>query len=144
MSQAQIFADHVRECLGVPFLRGGRDKSRGLDCVGIIHYALNQMGIEHDDAKYALTGGADQYQLLTRCLSSCFIQAQLPFQVGDVLAYKHPGSPGHAMVFVREICKEKKFIECVPGRGVQERSILTDWLPRIEKTKGQYSLWRLG
>ncbi len=143
MILSELFLWHVRECLGVPFVRCGRDRARGLDCVGIIHYGLSEAGIVHDDARYALTGGADLYPLLVGCLESCFVRVDPPFQPGDVLAYRHPRCPGHALVFSHEVCGERKFIECVPGRGVQERSIDTDWRVRIEGVKGEWSVWRL-
>lgn len=154
MDRSDLFLLHVRDCLGVPFVRGGRDPARGIDCVGTIHYGLSEAGIVHDDARYALTGGADLYPLLVRCLGSCFVRVggfsdgalkctPPSFCPGDVLAYRHPRCPGHAMVFSREVCGEKKFIECVPGFGVQERSIDTDWRVKIERVKGDWSLWRL-
>jgi len=46
---------HAYDCVGTPFLWGGRDIRDGMDCVGILLYVLNKVGIRLD---YATTNRA--------------------------------------------------------------------------------------
>jgi cell wall-associated NlpC family hydrolase len=139
------FAQLCRTYVGVRFLEGGRDPKQGLDCVGVIGAALNELGIPfEDEPHYCLNFGVDNYALICRRLASAFALVQGPWMVGDVIAYRHRLCTGHALVYVGEMGGTPFVVESVRGKRVQLRPVEALWKERVLESGGEWSAWRLG
>lgn len=144
MPTSDDFATLVESCVGVPFVPGGRTKA-GLDCAGVIGLPLKELNLPFDDKSgYTLRIGTDYYQDIIQGLKKSFRQLKkVDWQRGDVIAYKHRGLPGHCAVYVGSPDGYPVFVEAVATKNVQRHGMATDWIDRIEKVHGEWSIWRL-
>lgn len=88
----------AKKMLDVPFVHQGRDRSRGVDCVGLIVCALEELGIPYVDLKgYGRTPHAGK---LMATIDSQPNMRKVPVPVsGGVLLFRIKRDPQHVAVF---------------------------------------------
>ena len=115
----------------------GRNPKLGLDCVGVISAALTEMGIPHPDANYALTLGADLYDLMAELLIAVFdrMPPDIPWQTGDILAVREPHMRNHVGV----LTENKMCVHAWSGKPMRE-VLLTPVDPKMRSRV--HEIWR--
>lgn len=88
--------EFARECAGTPFKHQGRVKGLGMDCAGLLAYALERAGLAYlDENGY----GRNPFDgMLERALDAQPSMSQVPLadaQAGDILLMRIKSAPQH-------------------------------------------------
>jgi len=88
----------AREYLGVKFLHRGRDKKRGIDCIGLWVCILHDLNITQDD--YTTYGRYPRPTIAREKVLEYFYKVNLEdIQPGDMLYIKMRKQPQHFAVY---------------------------------------------
>jgi murein DD-endopeptidase / murein LD-carboxypeptidase len=95
MTVPEQFADAATRCIGARFRLQGRDPSTGLDCVGLVAWCAQTIGLPVMDSNdYVLASSAEK--LMPHLLASGFVmRPDLRPRAGDVLIFKLQNSLNH-------------------------------------------------
>jgi hypothetical protein len=152
ITRREWFAELCAACLGTPWVQYGRVPGMGLDCVGLIAQALTWMDIPFEDSRsYYLGAYSDQYGPMVELFAKVFEPVtDGSLEIGDVIAYSIPGSPGHCRVYCGTsgtLCPQlNTYHSTVEGfRRVIHTPENPDWVDRIRAlgSRARWSVWRL-
>lgn len=121
--------DAARSCLGAPFRHQGRNPSKGLDCAGLIIYALKQGGFQAtDEPGYTRS---PQPHWMSSVLDRIFVPVDSnDVQRGDVLWMRFQGDPQHLALYTG-----KTIIHAMlRKRKVIEHSMDAQWWARVAQS----------
>ncbi len=92
-NHAQSLVVAARACIGTPFYHQGRVAGIGLDCIGLVIYAVKQIGITvNDQTDY---GREPEGKRLHAALTAHGFKQVSDVAAGDVLLFRFNGEPQH-------------------------------------------------
>ena len=126
------FARAARSFIGAPFRLQGRNRERGLDCVGLVSAALHEIGQPHRTPESYSLRNLHAQEVWPMFAASGFAPASQSIEAGDLLLTK----PGPGQLHLMIATGMASFIHAHAGLG------------RVVETPGppQYPLlfsWRL-
>ena len=131
--ERQAFAESAEGLVGTPFRFRGRDRTTGLDCVGLVLAALSDIGRKPAElGGYAMrrVDPAHHFEIALDCGFQPFEGNVL--EIGDLLVVR----PGPAQVHLLVLGRRSRFIHAHAGLGRVVRTPAPFTLPIIDT-------WRL-
>ena len=128
----------AKEWIGTPFLHAGRDKSGGVDCIGLIVCVAEELGLcdargvplkKRDERGYGRSGVALKLRrALGECLAPVPLDAAAP---GDVLLCRIGKTPQH-VAFLSHVKEQYTLLHALEtAQKVTEHRLSDNWRRRF-------------
>lgn len=96
MSRGAEIVSAARECIGTPFVHQGRQKGVGLDCVGLVRYPAEKLGLDVGD--YDGYSRQPDPLLMGDLLRANLDEVDEP-EIGDILWFAFNDLPMHLAIY---------------------------------------------
>jgi cell wall-associated NlpC family hydrolase len=97
---SNALVDAARACLGTPFYHQGRVAGIGLDCIGLVIFAVKHIGISVSDQQDY--GREPEGERLHKALFAHGFEMVSDIAAGDVLLFRFNGEPQHVALAVSD------------------------------------------
>ena len=116
MIRTELMIAAAREAIGTPFRHQGRTVGKGIDCAGLMVYAMSSAGLDvMDTPTYSRRAGGSMLEAALDSQPALIRVHGIP-QAGDILLMRFDGDPCHlaictgptmihAWAIVRKVCE---------------------------------------